>query len=185
MNGYDSTREIRQLEVGADIPIIALTAGTIKGERERCLEAGMSDYITKPVISNNIQEMLVKWLSGEKMDSMQIIKNETKNMSFDKNALMERVYDNQEAFEMIVTMMTEFLSDEFPKEFERSLIENDKTGYQFIVHKLKGSASSCCMVNLYYLSVELEKNDSLEGVNFEELKTRTLKEIETCITLLN
>jgi PAS domain S-box-containing protein len=64
MNGYEATRKIRELESGKGkpIPIVALTAGTVKGEREKCLEAGMSDYITKPVILNTVRDIILKFL---------------------------------------------------------------------------------------------------------------------------
>jgi CheY-like chemotaxis protein len=57
MNGYETATAIRKLEDGKNpVPIIALTAGTVVGEKERCLEAGMSDYITKPVLKVTIQK---------------------------------------------------------------------------------------------------------------------------------
>jgi CheY-like chemotaxis protein len=62
MNGYEATREIRQLENGRRVPIIALTAGTVSGEREKCIEAGMDDYLTKPVLKDTLEEAIHKWL---------------------------------------------------------------------------------------------------------------------------
>jgi CheY-like chemotaxis protein len=61
LNGYDATKAIRGIEAGRRIPIIALTAGTIEGEREKCLEAGMDDYISKPIIRATFIEALKKW----------------------------------------------------------------------------------------------------------------------------
>lgn len=61
-NGYEATREIRQLENGKRVPIIALTAGTVVGEREKCIEAGMDDYLTKPVLKDTLEDAIRKWL---------------------------------------------------------------------------------------------------------------------------
>jgi CheY-like chemotaxis protein len=61
LNGYDATKAIRGIEIGRRIPIIALTAGTIEGEREKCLEAGMDDYISKPIIRATFIEALKRW----------------------------------------------------------------------------------------------------------------------------
>ncbi len=60
MNGYDATNAIR--EIDSAIPIIALTAGSISGEREKCIAAGMSDYIAKPFVKDTLQQMIEKWV---------------------------------------------------------------------------------------------------------------------------
>jgi PAS domain S-box-containing protein len=61
-NGYEAVKEIRKLKNAAIIPIIALTAGTMSGNREKCIEAGMNDYLPKPVIKVDLEQMLNKWL---------------------------------------------------------------------------------------------------------------------------
>jgi PAS domain S-box-containing protein len=61
-NGYQATAEIRKLKKTKDIPIIALTAGILIGENEKCLESGMNDYISKPIVKSNLELMLHKWL---------------------------------------------------------------------------------------------------------------------------
>ncbi|WP_413998628.1 PAS domain S-box protein [Flavobacterium sp. W1B] len=63
MNGYQATREIRNLESGRKIPIIAITAGAEKEERNKCIDAGMDDYISKPIIKGIIEETINKWLN--------------------------------------------------------------------------------------------------------------------------
>ncbi len=62
MNGYDAANAIR--EIDTEIPIIALTAGSIAGEKEKCLAAGMSDYIAKPFIKDTLHKMMEKWLAA-------------------------------------------------------------------------------------------------------------------------
>ena len=62
-NGYEASLAIRAAERQTRVPIIALTAGTVKGERERCLESGMDDYVTKPVIKNTLEAVVKKWLA--------------------------------------------------------------------------------------------------------------------------
>ena len=61
MDGYEATRQIRKLGF-TDIPILAMTANAMKGDRELCLEAGMNDYITKPIKRDIVFNMLDKWL---------------------------------------------------------------------------------------------------------------------------
>ncbi|MDI1304315.1 MAG: response regulator, partial [bacterium] len=61
-NGYEATNEIRQLKDSENIPIIAITAGIMMGDKEKCLEAGMNDYLPKPIIQVDLERMLHKWL---------------------------------------------------------------------------------------------------------------------------
>lgn len=62
MNGYETTKAIRNTKRGRDIPIIAVTAGAEKDERNKCISAGMDDYISKPIMKGTVEETLIKWL---------------------------------------------------------------------------------------------------------------------------
>ena len=63
-NGYEATYEIRKLEEDTlKTPIIAVTAGILTGEKEKCFEAGMDDYLPKPIIIADLENMLLKWLN--------------------------------------------------------------------------------------------------------------------------
>ncbi|MEZ5809834.1 MAG: response regulator [Rhizobiaceae bacterium] len=63
MNGIEATRKIRELENGCDDPaaIIAATAHALKGDSERCLAAGMDDYIAKPISPDKLKSVLEQW----------------------------------------------------------------------------------------------------------------------------
>ena len=66
MDGFTATRAIRAQErVGARVPIIAMTASALQGERERCLEAGMDDFLTKPVDSLRLQRVMRQWTTDD------------------------------------------------------------------------------------------------------------------------
>jgi CheY-like chemotaxis protein/signal transduction histidine kinase len=62
MDGYDTMRAIREQPESRSLPIVALTAKAMKGDREKCLEAGASDYLAKPVVTDQLLGMLRQWL---------------------------------------------------------------------------------------------------------------------------
>lgn len=62
MNGYETAKAIRNTTKGRDVPIIAVTAGAEKEERNKCISAGMDDYISKPIMKGIVEEALIKWL---------------------------------------------------------------------------------------------------------------------------
>ena len=67
MNGFEATKAIRKIEAGTDqhTPIIGVTAHAIKGDMEKCMEAGMDDYLSKPVSPDKLTEKLEIWFSKE------------------------------------------------------------------------------------------------------------------------
>jgi len=61
-NGYETTIEIRKLNGFENIPIIALTAGIVLGDKEKCIKAGMNDYLSKPIIESELEKKIVQWI---------------------------------------------------------------------------------------------------------------------------
>ena len=62
MDGYETTQKIRREHKNSNLPIIAVTAKAMKGDREKCIEAGASDYITKPVKIDQLLSLMRVWL---------------------------------------------------------------------------------------------------------------------------
>ena len=66
MDGFEACREIRGRDLPTSrIPIIAITANAMKGDRERCLAAGMDDYVSKPFKQDDLKNVIEKWIPAE------------------------------------------------------------------------------------------------------------------------
>jgi CheY-like chemotaxis protein len=64
MDGYEATKKIRDVKssvLNHNIPIIAMTANALKGDREKCLDAGMNDYVSKPISPDSLLRVINKW----------------------------------------------------------------------------------------------------------------------------
>jgi CheY-like chemotaxis protein len=71
MNGFEATMAIRNFDLGKTVPIIAVSAGAEKDEKKKCIEAGMNDYISKPIIKGIIEETIIKWVAIETKHKLQ------------------------------------------------------------------------------------------------------------------
>jgi len=82
MDGYAAARAIRSLDSDArDVPIIALTANALEGDKERCLDAGMNDYVAKPLKRDRLRAALAEWLPGQRELGETLRKTASTNMS--------------------------------------------------------------------------------------------------------
>ncbi len=98
MDGYEATKVIRKnqsLEASCRIPIVAMTANALKGNREKCLDSGMDDYLSKPIDAYELEEKIRYWLFAERP------KNHPHNRSKKVDARIERVKLNKSQEELL------------------------------------------------------------------------------------
>ena len=167
MNGYEATRAIRQRYPDRRIPIIAMTAGNVKGEREKCLEAGMDDFLSKPFRQETLVSVLEKWASP------------AGDPHFDIHVLKENLGDaaDDEAISAILQVTARELNDTAAAVREAAS-EKDAQRLRAIGHKLYGTAASIGMTTLSTIARAMEKTAQPD---LPEVVDRLLEEIGCCL----
>ncbi|MGH1374456.1 MAG: response regulator, partial [Cellvibrionaceae bacterium] len=178
MDGYAASRAIRDLDAGsryAVIPIVAMTANAMKGDREKCLDAGMSDYLTKPINPDELSTILVKWIKPKAVSTSEtapakptqeiINKTEGSNLQiWNKDSAFRRVGQKESRLIYLIEL---FLKD-MParmEEIERATNDGDITAILTTAHASKGVALNLSLDNFAKAAKELEnsaRNGDLE-----------------------
>ena len=148
VNGFEATAGIRALENGkAHIPIIALTAHAMKGDRDACLEAGMDGYITKPIKAeilfeeiDRVMSTLPQYTAPLPVDGAQVTPDVPAVSTFDPAGALATMEGDHELLDEIAAV---FL-DDYPRQMEllrAALAEHNADEVQRIAHSLKGSVA--------------------------------------------
>ena len=172
MDGYQATRRIRDLHspvLNHSVPVIALTAHSMAGDAEKCLAAGMSDYIAKPIDPQNLAEVVEKWLTQKTHQDTVVAPADSPpdgKMSPAKPAIASPVFD-REAFlrrmmgdeDFAHTVAVEFLKDlpELLTVLKEQVALADLESVWKQAHKMKGSAANVGGEALKEVAFEVEK----------------------------
>ena len=183
MNGYEATQQIRKLESDRHIPIIALTAGTVKGEREKCLAAGMDDFITKPIIEESIASLFQKWLGPLLYSNQAVADSSDPDSHFDPQVLKNIAGGDLE----IVHELLNAAKTELKNSSSALIREKEKmnvAGLRAAGHKLRGTALSAGMTDLAELAYKLEYMEHFDDDRIHNLSVRIQAEIKLVLSLL-
>jgi PAS domain S-box-containing protein len=147
MDGYQATRLVRASETAAArVPIVAMTASVMRGDRERCLEAGMNDYISKPINAAALAAMLERWLPGAEPRSPVGLIGEAGADSpeaVEPIALAQlRSFDPQSGSRLVEDLCRIFLLDTRKRlaELARAVERGAAEEVNLLAHTLKGAA---------------------------------------------
>ena len=189
MDGIEATREIRNPQSAVrnhQIPIIAMTAHALHGDREKCIEAGMNDYLTKPIFPQALADALEKWLPretkvsglqalGDAKDRTSVTAREQEIPVFDKAGMMVRLMDDED---LARTVVGGFLED-IPRQIEvlKGCLEaGDAPRAERQAHSIKGASANVGGAALSAVAFEMEKAGKTG--NLEAVAAR-LPELET------
>lgn len=141
-NGYEATDTIRKTlgENGKSVPIVALTADAMKGTREKCLEAGMDDYLSKPIDTEDLQNVLEQWLVFPDKTDLPGKKEEGKESAsvIDLNLIKEYAETPEEIREFAEMFIGQSL--ESLKLLKKNCTAGENALWVELAHKLKGGA---------------------------------------------
>jgi len=181
MDGYEATGTIRNLEAGlkegnetkqsAKIPIIAMTAHALKGDREKCLTAGMDDYISKPLKRKQLLDIVDKWVippsesrKEPEQDQSKVVPIKKDNPIDFEKALDEFEGDEEFLMELLLTFLENVRTQ--IKAIRQAISDGDADLVRREAHSIKGGAANLTADDLCSVANELEKigkSSTLEG----------------------
>ena len=192
MNGYEATEEIRRL--GFSMPIVAVTASAIKGERDKCMACGMSDFLTKPFKKKDIQPVLYKWKGlnhdgskaesradsreadaeePEELEEVEEAAEEVRNI-FNFKEAVDTFLGNEATVRKLVRNYIEKTEAQIPL-IEKALASSDTETSRELAHSIKGSALNLSMEVLGEAALRLEYSSrdtdmDASSANLDKLK---------------
>lgn len=145
LDGFETTEAIRRKEAGAGrhLPIVAMTAHAMKGDREKCLAAGMDDYISKPLYPKDLQGVIQRALSGmpSRKEAADAQFGVMSKRVFDREDLMRRIGCDEDILEEILQGFIEDYSVHLEK-LQQALTDRNSDITQRLVHLMKGAAAN-------------------------------------------
>lgn len=174
MDGFEATRRIRgsgSAEYDPEVPIIAMTAHAMQGDRERCLQAGMNDYIPKPISRMALAEALARWLPNENNGGVADKKNAPRVIPRDEEAPRESsradaVFDHGEMMRLVMDdvelaqTITEYFLADIPQQLRKLRAFLDAGDGQAIArqaHSIQGAAAAVAASRFRQCALGLEQ----------------------------
>jgi response regulator RpfG family c-di-GMP phosphodiesterase len=168
MDGIEATQIIRK-EISKDVPIIALTANAVTGEKQKCIAAGMNDFLVKPFEEEELIQVIAKWLGINNIFDHPVNKKEIENTNAPLFSIESLVSISRGKKEFITKMLTIFvkevaLSLNSIREAEKN---SDIQKIRSVAHRIKPSLNNMGVVSVKNEILKLEfLGDSAEDLNY-------------------
>jgi len=163
MDGFEATRLIRERETAtrserqtSHIPIIAVTANAMQGDREHCLAAGMDDYLAKPIQLDTLRAVLHRWAAPPStVDAPPSPAQLDDRGIFDAAQMFHNIGEDHELFAQLVTLFLD-RHQTMLTAIKEGLIGADAQAVKHVAHALKGTASNLCAPEVALAASRLE-----------------------------
>ncbi len=157
MDGYEATRRLRADLGLTSLPVIAMTANAMAGDRELCLTAGMNDHIAKPIDIALLQHTLAHWLLGSERQAPANppMTNAQESQEFDMAAALSRLSGNQQMLDWLMQRFCESQGDILER-LQAARQANDRPGMILLSHTLRGVAGNLGGLRVARLAGDLE-----------------------------
>ncbi|MDR3022747.1 response regulator [Chryseobacterium sp.] len=182
MDGIEATKQIRLLPGYADVPIIGVTAGNVLGEREKCMNSGMNDFLPKPLRQADLLEMLKKYIMNKNHTVSEVSIDQTKYL--DINLLNEQIGDDNEDFRKVFLGLVIQQLTQAEEDIKKSTAEKDSTNLKLILHKLKGTAGTAGLLKLTEYTADWERKTDPD-MDFASMEKEIIQEITIGLQLIN
>ncbi|MBZ5620075.1 MAG: PAS domain S-box protein [Acidobacteriia bacterium] len=177
MDGFEATRRIRG-SVHPGIPIIALTADAMSGDRDRCLSEGMNDYLAKPVEMGLLRDVLAKWLPVSGAEDAAQSTGERADAIFNGEALLRRLMGDRQLAGIVLKAFLQDVPSQL-NNLRARLDEADAPGARSHAHALKGAAATVSAEGLHAIARAIERAGTAGQLDLcVELLPRAVEEFE-------
>ena len=159
MDGYQATRRLREMGVGT--PVVAMTAHALSGDREKCLAAGMDDYLTKPIVLDHLVAVLDRWLgcvsaSATRSDPPSGPAAGEVNADFAYDEFLDLLMGDEELADSLLKLFVTNTQTDLAK-LKAAIAGGDPEQVRLAAHFIKGAAANLCAVAINATACEIEQ----------------------------